>query len=130
MNCLDTDLLVGILRGSGDTRKIMERLDEEGVQFTTSINVFELFVGAFLSRKRDTNLRSVESLLAKLSIIELDAETAKLAGLVAARLKQRGVGIDFRDVLIAAIALSHDLTIITRNVRHFSRIEGLKVQVW
>ncbi len=130
MKCLDTDFLVAVLRGAEDVKLTLDKFEEEGIQYTTSINAFELYFGAFLSGKKENNLKAVEALLSRLHVIQFDIEDAKVAGQIASGLKEKGEKLDFRDVLIASAAISGNLPIVTRNVEHFSRIEGLKVLDW
>jgi tRNA(fMet)-specific endonuclease VapC len=51
-------------------------------------------------------------------------------GPLRARLEQAGRRIDEPDLPIASIALSHDLTVVTGNTRHFARVPGLRVENW
>jgi tRNA(fMet)-specific endonuclease VapC len=51
-------------------------------------------------------------------------------GEIKADLERRGVRVDDFDVAIAAHALAHDAVVVTRNVRHFARIRGLRVEDW
>lgn len=62
--------------------------------------------------------------------IPIEQRVAFAAGAVAAKLRKSGRSIGFADWLIAACAVAHDLTLVTENVRHFERIEGLKYGVW
>jgi len=54
-------------------------------------------------------------------------ESSKHAGKILADLEKKGEIIDFRDVLIASIAITTDTTLFTRNISHFERIEGIKL---
>ena len=68
MQCLDTDLLVAILRGAGEALEEMWQLDREGRNATTSINAFEVFYGADRSQKRAENEESARRLLSPLEV--------------------------------------------------------------
>ena len=129
MKCLDSDLLVAILRGKREAYKIAAELDEES-KATTAVNAFELFLGANKSDRRNENVSEVQKLLNKLEIVPLDMASAKQAGTLFADLMAKGKAIDYRDAMIAGIALENNLTLLTRNKTHFSRIKGLKVQTW
>ncbi len=130
MKCLDTDLLIAILRGQKEAYQITSELDEESREATTSVNAFELFFGANKSEKRNENVKEAQKLLMKLEVIPLDLNSAKQAGALFADLMASGQAIDFRDAMIAGIALEKNLTLLTRNKAHFNRIKGLKVQTW
>lgn len=63
-------------------------------------------------------------------VLPLATAEAKKAGDLIAFLEARGKLIEVEDILIGATALVNRLTTVTRNVRHFDRIEGLKVESW
>lgn len=131
MKCLDTDLLVAILRGKDkDAGEKMAELDEEGRQATTSINAFELFFGAYKSSNREINLEKTRSLLGRMEILPLDLISSDRAGELLADLTENGKTIDFRDALIAGISITNNLSFVTRNKEHFSRVKGLKLDLW
>jgi tRNA(fMet)-specific endonuclease VapC len=75
-------------------------------------------------------LRRINSLVAEFRILPFDDEAARTFGPVAALLQRSGRRIGDADTRIAAIALAHDLTVVTGNVRHFSRVAGLRVENW
>jgi len=55
---------------------------------------------------------------------------AETAGEILANLRKTGQILGIEDVLIAASAITHGLTVVTANVRHFAIIEGLRVENW
>jgi len=130
MKCLDTDLLVAILRGNPEAEGKMRELDEEGRQATTAVNTFEIFYGAYKSRRREANVEESRRLLARLIVLPLDQESAEKAGQAFAELESKGAPVEFRDVLVAGISLRNRLTLITRNEEHYSRISQLKIEKW
>jgi tRNA(fMet)-specific endonuclease VapC len=130
MKCLDTDLLVAILRGREDAELKMNEVDREGRQCTTAITAFELFYGAYKSKQRHTNLEKTRMVLERVDVLSLDYESSEGAGEILADLAARGDMIDFRDAMIAGIAKAKGLTLVTRNEEHFARVKGLKVEVW
>jgi tRNA(fMet)-specific endonuclease VapC len=130
MKCIDTDLLVGILRGKDDAGRRIQVLDEQGRHATTSVNAFELFYGAYKSRQKDVNVQRTISLLERLEILPLDLKAAEKAGELLGNLSDVGEGIDFRDALVAGITLANGLSLVTRNKEHFTRVKGLVVEQW
>ncbi len=76
------------------------------------------------------NLKETIRLLDRLNVLPLDFSSSKRAAEISAKLGAAGEPIDYRDALIAAIALENDLTLVTRNKAHFSRIKGLKLKTW
>lgn len=130
MKCLDTDLLIAILRGKKEAYNKVIELDEEGKEATTSICAFELFFGANKSERKTENVKEALKLLGRLEVFPLDLSSSRRAGEIAAKLVAKGETIDFRDAMIGAIALEKDLTLVTRNKSHFARIKGLKIELW
>ena len=130
MKCLDTDLLVAILRGATEAKAKMEELDSEGRNATTAVNTFELFYGANHSRNISKNLDEVKRLLERLDVLPLTLESSQEAGRIAAILASEGKSLDYRDALIAGIAIGAGTALVTRNGRHFSRIDRLEVETW
>ena len=72
----------------------------------------------------------VESLLAPLSIVPFDSRCAGFYAKLRADLKRRGSMIGPNDLLIAATALANGATLVTNNVREFSRVKGLTLESW
>jgi tRNA(fMet)-specific endonuclease VapC len=62
--------------------------------------------------------------------LRFDDEVALVCGQIRARLASAGTPIGACDLLIAAIALAHNLTLITHNTREFGRVDGLQVEDW
>jgi tRNA(fMet)-specific endonuclease VapC len=130
VKCLDTDLLIAILRGREEAELKMNEIDREGRQSTTAINAFELFYGAHKSKQRHANLEKTRMLLERVDVLSLDYESSEGAGEILADLAARGDPIDFRDAMIAGIAKAKGLTLVTRNEEHFARVKQLKIEVW
>jgi hypothetical protein len=74
--------------------------------------------------------RIAREVLARVRILPVDAEVAVRAGDVHAALAARRIPIGLEDVLIGATALVQGAEVVTRNVRHLSRIPGLRVVDW
>jgi tRNA(fMet)-specific endonuclease VapC len=122
--CLDTDILIDFLRGK--IRGRIEQLEEEFQLTTTTINLFELYYGAFKTKK-EGNVKAVDELALRLEEFRFTGESAKLSGEVMAELKEKGQTVNFRDVMIAGILLENDAKFYTKNVKHFERIKGIKL---
>ena len=130
MRCLDTDLLVAILRGKEEAWKKVAELDEEEKGATTSINAFELFFGANKSARQNENIKEASKLVERLTVFPLDLSSSRRAAEISARLVAKGEIIDFRDAMKAGIAIENNLTLVTRNNSHFKRIKDLKLELW
>ncbi len=127
---LDTDILVAFLRGNEKALRIISLFLESYERLnTTVINLFELYYGAYKigSTKHVASVRRLEDSLETLTI---DNRIAEEAGREYARLSKLGQIIDIRDLLIGVTARENRCEIITGNVVHFNRIDGLKVVNW
>lgn len=134
VKCLDSDFLVAVLRGDPQAKRRLEQLDAEGRHSTTSVTSFELFYGAHRSRERVKNVEEVERLLERLlerlDVLPFDRKSSERAGEELAALAAKGRAVEFRDAMIAAVAVSNGLHLVTRNADHFSRFKGLEVEGW
>ena len=130
MKCLDTDLLIAILRGKQEAYSIVTEIDEETKAATTAINTFEIFFGAHKSSMKNENIKEAAKSLDRLEVIPLDLPSSRKAAEISAKLAEKGEPIDYRDAMIAAIAIENDLTLVTRNKSHFKRIKNLKLGTW
>jgi tRNA(fMet)-specific endonuclease VapC len=119
----DTDVLIDFLGGREPAAGRVTREIESGNLWTTVITRFELLSGARGSRE----VRIVSELLNSIKIAPLDVSAADRAALVRRILERKGVGIGMADSLIAGIALRMGAVLLTRNRRHFERVEGLDV---
>ena len=72
----------------------------------------------------------LERMLTMLQKVMVDSDIATTAALVRADLRRQGQPIGPYDLLIAATALTHHLTVVTHNTREFSRVSGLSLQDW
>jgi len=129
MKVFDTDFLVALLRGEDEVAGFLDRFTEEETT-TTSINSFELFRGAFKSGNREENLEKTSELLSSLNMISFDEPASRLAGEIYAELEKKGQPLEIRDCLVAAMTMANNATLVTRNLKHFSRVRGLKLEQW
>ena len=135
MVCLDTCFLIDFLREqrSGKqgvaSNKFNELQDHGETPKTTTINLAELYFGAYYTRS-DRVLHQIGTIVHQLEILTLTVDTAKRSASIAANLKLAGETIGFTDVLIASIVMEAGETLVTRNVKHFSRILGLEVDAY
>jgi tRNA(fMet)-specific endonuclease VapC len=98
-------------------------------QFTSAVTVGELYKGASRSTDPERHLTNIEErILPVVTTLPYDVATARVFGQVRAELERAGAILPDADVQIAAIALHHALELVTGNVRHFERIEGLRLE--
>jgi len=100
-------------------------------QYISTITIAEIVYGACKSERPDFHLANLEKiLLPTVNVVVFDSKAAYLCGRLRAHLEGAGTPLAFADLEIAAIAITHDLTLISGNLRHFSRIPGLRVENW
>jgi tRNA(fMet)-specific endonuclease VapC len=119
---LDTDVLIDYLRGKGPGRDLIESLAGTLAYRVTAVTAFELA----LSRSYATDPAPVRALVA-VPCLPLGRRAGLRAGALVHHLRSAGREIGMRDSMQAAICLEVDLPLVTRNVRHFERVDGLDV---
>lgn len=124
---IDTDILIGLLRGEASSAERIAALQEDHRLMTTHINAFELYLGAYLSKKQEANVAAVKGLLNTLDMAGSDEDSMEIAARSAATLKQQGKGVEVKDILIGAMAIVNGAAVLTGNKKHFDRIEGLRI---
>ena len=125
---IDTDILIDLLRNVTKVVDSITQMERKGCLLaTTTINAFELFHGAYKSKRREKNLASTKTLLRRLIILEMGLASAQNAGRIYAELEREGQPIGLRDAMIGAIALTKGYSLATRNIEHFQKINGLNL---
>jgi len=126
--CLDTTFLIDFLRDSPQgVEKARELRDAGSDLCTTSINAFELYIGAIRAANPKKTAR-LDALLKDLRILLLGRSEAEEAASVMVELIRKGKTIEIRDALIAGCMLRNAYrSIVTRNVEDFARISSIDV---
>ena len=129
---LDTNILVYVLNAREHHQAVLDRFDAEdsGDLVVSSITFAELRFGVEKSRRREASREALQQALEAINVVPFDASAAETYGAVRAGLETAGQPIGPLDTLIAAHALSLNLTLVTGNVREFSRIRRLRVENW
>jgi len=129
--CFDTDVLSAVLKRDPPLhliRRLAQVSPDE--QFTTSITLGELLYGASKrgSHELAERVRAIVGRAAE--VLPFDASAAEVYGALRAVLESEGRRLDEPDLRIASISLSRGLTLVTGNIRHFSRVPELSVENW
>jgi predicted nucleic acid-binding protein len=129
---LDSCLLIDLLRETSHDRpgpafEFLETLDDGEVLATSVHVVSELRAGAELARRPLKEHEALDQLLSGLVIACPDARFPPLYGRLFAATSRTGAPIATMDLLIATAALLDDAPLLTRNVKDFSRVPGLRV---
>ena len=123
--CLDTDFLVDFLNNKPDAVKFIKEHQNHGLS-SSIITLFELYHGAYL-HKSSKQLALIEEIFSRLPLLNLSKEIVNEAGKISAFLEKSGQYMEFKDILIGTSAKLNGCQLKTNNVKHFQRIEGLKL---
>lgn len=127
---LDTDTCIyAIKRKPPEVLRHLRALTPGDVGLS-SITVSELYYGAQRSQNVEKNLEALEQFLVPLVIVAYGLEASVVYGQVRAGLERVGTPIGPLDTLIAAHALQLGATLVTNNLRKFSRVPGLRSVSW
>ena len=126
---LDTDTLIYVFKRAGNCLARLNPQKDSDVAIST-ISLFELEYGMGKTDNRIKMDSYVLSLCRRYAVLDFDRAASVQAGAMRALLHTSGTPIGPYDVQIAGIALANNLTVVTRNVREFSRIPQLKVENW
>jgi tRNA(fMet)-specific endonuclease VapC len=130
---LDTDICSYLIRKHPvDVLAAMDAKVQQGHEIAISaITYTELMLGAKRSVNPDKHLATISQLCERLhDIYAWDARAAEQFADLQTRLLNRGIPIGTNDTLIAAHAWSLDAILVTNNTKHFSKVEGLKIENW
>lgn len=125
---LDTNICSAFLKQPG---RLAHRFIQHGGGLCLSTIVLgELY--AWAERSTSGRLhRLIESdLLSIAELLDFDRRAAEVFGRIRIDSKTRGTNIEPVDLMIAAVAIEQDLTLVTHNIKHFSQIPGLRVEDW
>ena len=126
---LDTDAVSDLVRHAyGHVAEHIAQAGNENV-FTSIIVAAELRYGAV--RKNSPNLSAqVEAVLDEIEILPFESPADEHYAQLRSKLERAGQPISANDMLVAAHALALGHTLVTGNVREFSRIDGLSIENW
>ena len=130
---LDTNACIALINERPPTvRTRLHKVSTTGSHIlVSSITVFELWYGIDKSAKQDFNRKRLETFLSgPILVLPFEDDDAQAAGSLRATLDTAGKPIGAYDLLIAGQAIRHGLTLVTSNVREFSRVKGLVWQDW
>lgn len=130
MKFIDTSFLIDFIRGKVQDNDLIEELETTGPHITNTIVQFEFLSGGYGSRNK-TEISIRKKLLERFIILPVDETAAEEAAILYADLKKKGEMIGQADILIVGTMKSRKITeIVSRNVQHFVKIEGINVRSW
>lgn len=126
---VDTDVLIDLMRSDERATRAVGRLESERVPLhVSSVSLFELYHGVERVDNPADRRRRIEAVLGSKRAYPADDAVMKKAGRIDGRLAAEGRAIGMGDTIIAATALVHEESVLTRNVAHFERIDGVEIE--
>jgi tRNA(fMet)-specific endonuclease VapC len=127
---LDTTTVSDFIRGNPSIINKLTTISQKWI-YISSITKFEIEYG--LVKKPELRPRlsvPIQTLYQSVGDLAFDSAVVPVASRIKHSLKSNELEIGVADLLIGAIAVHHDLIIVTSNVKHFENIEGLVVENW
>ena len=126
---LDTNVVIALFAVEHSVLEEVRKAEERSRLRVPAIVLGELYYGARKSAKPADNVRRVDSLETRASVMSCDAGTARVYGSIKDMLRIKGKPIPDNDIWIAALALQHNLCLVTRD-SHFQEVDGLQITAW
>jgi len=127
---LDTNICIYLIKKRPS--EVLDRFRQHSPQDVgiSIITLFELQYGGEKSQYRQRSEDALAKFLLPLNLIELDRSSAIEAAAIRAQLEKKGMLIGPYDLLIAGLARSRDMILVTNNSKEFERIDNLRLENW
>lgn len=123
---IDTDVVADWLNSRPATLHMLPTLQTEGLAISL-ITYGEVYDGIFSGRDSRAAEQAFRRFLRGTTVLPLTRTIMKRFARIRGQLRRQGLTVQDPDLLIAATALTHEMTLVTRNVRHFLRIPDLAI---
>lgn len=120
---IDTSIVIEHLRKQNRRKSILYRIADDYALYASTRVEFELYAGATDPQK----WHDVHDILSWCTILPFTSDVAATAAALYRELKVANQLIEIRDIFIASTALTYTLPLMTLNLGHFDRIEGLQL---
>ena len=125
---LDSNACIALLNGTSPSLRTRIRRCRPSEIGLSVIVTYELYYGAFKSRRMDRNIELLDRLA--FEVVPFDASDARVAGAIRSELEAVGRPIGPYDLLIAGQARARGLTLVTANSDEFQRVKELDCEDW
>jgi len=123
---LDTNIVIALFANDPSVQKYIARAGEVFIPATV---IGELFFGAYKSGRPKANADHIETFAAVNTVLACDIGTSREYGRIKNLLHKKGHPIPENDIWIAALAIEHGLTLVSRD-EHFKKVDELKRAAW
>jgi len=120
---IDTSVIIDFLRKKNKQKSVLWRIKEKYECFISTVTLFELQCGS----KTEQHSKDIYKLRKWIEIIPFDENISEVSAIIFQNLRAKNQLIEFRDIFIAATAISRDLLLATFNLSHFKRIQNLNL---
>ena len=126
---LDSNICIGVIKGEPALVRELRSLRPSLIVVPSVVRA-ELYYGVQKSRDVASNRKVLGYFLEPFTTLPFDDAAAMQYGMIRSLLERLGTPIGPNDLMIAAIGMANDLTVVTRNTREFGRVVGLRVDQW
>ena len=123
---LDTNIVIAIF---AEEPAVLERVTAAEEVFVPAVVLGELYYGARKSARSEMNIARIDEFAAAAAVLGCDASTAQQYGRIKNDLRATGRPIPENDIWIAAVAVQHGLSVVSRD-DHFDEVKDLPREVW
>ena len=127
---LDTNVVIFVLKDRDGKAAARLARESPGDVATCAVVEAELYHGATKYGASDRRRTALDGFLAPYRSLAFDSACVPNYARIRDEMERAGHVIGGNDLLIAAIALTHDLTLVTHNSGEFNRVSGLRVEDW
>jgi tRNA(fMet)-specific endonuclease VapC len=128
MYLLDTNICIALMKNHPSAVSEFTLKAEDS--YLSTIVISELYKGVYCSRRVEKNRQTLDEFIRLMPILDFDQQAASEFGKIQAELRKMGKPTGELDALIAAVARSHQFTLVTNNTRHFENITNLQLENW
>jgi tRNA(fMet)-specific endonuclease VapC len=127
---LDTSICIYLIKKRPST--VLERFSQHSPRDVaiSTITLFELQYGIEKSQYRKHSENALSKFLLPLNLIDIDRPATMEAATIRAQLERKGIPIGPYDLLIAGLARSRDIILVSNNTKEFERVAGLHLENW
>ncbi|MCE7061730.1 type II toxin-antitoxin system VapC family toxin [Dyadobacter sp. CY343] len=120
---IDTGIFIEFLRKPDKSKTVLKSLPNDAALFVSAVTVYELMMGATGQEKKN----DIHILLDGIPVLPFTEEVSINAAEIYHDLRRRNLMMEFRDIFIAASAITFHLPVKTLNLGHFQRIQNLEL---
>ena len=125
---LDTCVCISIFRNEGNVRETIRKIGTKNC-YISEITVAELYFGLAKSSEKQRKMEDIREVQRLFRVIPVYS-SFKEYGEIRQTLEHTCLRVDQFDLLIGATAIHHKMTLVTSNLKHFERIQGLEIENW